>query len=147
MRVDVTASSAAIRRAIGQIRWYDANSRLGAERAIHSAVRRMAYRAKASVPRGRGVLRDSIYYSMKKALLRGEFGAKKPHAHLVEYGTTAHKTVLKNRKALRFNVGGKELFRHSTQVPSIRGRPFMKPAYEAEEPKFLADIEKVLRKT
>lgn len=146
MRVDVTASSQAIREAMSKIDWYDAKSRIGLENAIGSAVRRMAYRAKAKVPRNTGSLRNSIYTSMKKQLLRGEFGAKKPHAHFIEYGTKSHTVQPVNRKRMR--MADRNVIRFTSKkvtVPAQPARPFIEPAYKAEEPKLLADIEKVLK--
>lgn len=148
MRVDVTASAKSIREAINKIAWYDAKSRLGLENAINNTTRRMAYRAKSKVPRGRGVLRNSIYSSMKKGLLRGEFGARKPHAHLIEYGTKAYTVKPKNKKVLRIIDQNVIRFTSKTiTIPAKPARPFIEPAYKAEEPKFLANVEKVLKKT
>lgn len=146
MRVDVTASSKAIQDAMNKISWYDAKSRLGLENAIGRAARRMAYRAKSKVPRGKGTLRNSIYASVKKGLLRGEFGAKKPHAHLIEYGTKAHTVRPVKRKALR--IIDQNVIRFTSKkivIPAQPARPFMEPAYKTEEPKFLDDVKKVLK--
>ena len=147
MRVDVTASSHAIQEAIRQIDWYDAKSRLGLENAISNAVRRMAYRAKAKVPRRTGSLRNSIYTSMKKQLLQGEFGAKMYYAHFIEYGTKAHTVQPVKRKCLTIPDGSVIRFTNNmVAVPAQPARPFIEPAYKTEEPKLLADIEKVLQK-
>lgn len=147
MRVDVTASSSAIREAIKSIDWYDAKSRMGLEKAIGSAVRRMAYKARAKVPRDSGSLRNSIYTSMKKQLLQGEFGARKPHAHLIEYGTKSYTVQPVKRKRMRMADSGVIRFTsRKVTIPARPARPFIEPAYKTEEPKFLSDIKKVLQK-
>lgn len=146
MRVDVTASSKSIQEAINKIAWYDGKSRIGLEKAIGSATKRMAYKAKSGVPRGRGTLRNSIYASMKKGQMRGEFGAKKPHAHLLEYGTKPYTVEPVNRKRLR--IVDHNVIRFTSKkvtIPARPARPFIEPAYKTEEPKFLADVEKVLK--
>lgn len=147
MRVDVTASSKSISDAIKKIAWYDGKARLGAEKAIRGAVRRMAYRAKARAPRASGALRDSIYSSMNSARLQGEFGAKKPHAHLVEYGTKSYTAEPVKKKALRFvNNDVIRFVRKKVTIPARPARPFFEPAYKQEEPKLLNEIERVLKK-
>lgn len=155
MRVDVTASSAAIRKALGDISIYDAKSRLGLERAISNATRRIAYRTRANVPIGpTGNLRKSIYSSFSRVRCAGEVGAARTedsHAHLVEYGVRAHRTFLTGKhsyppaKALRFMSGGKTVFARVTHIPKIPARPFMAPAYKAEEPKLIDEIAKVMK--
>lgn len=85
---------------------------------------------------------------MKKGLLRGEFGARKPHAHLIEYGTKAYTVKPKNKKVLRIIDQNVIRFTSKTiTIPAKPARPFIEPAYKAEEPKFLANVEKVLKKT
>lgn len=157
MRIEVSASNAAIRDAVNNIKLYDAKSRLGLERAIQNATRRIAYRAKKNAPKGpTGNLRKSIRSSFSAKALRGEIKAMRPegsHAHLIEYGVSAHRTYLTGRKSkpghpakvLRFKYGGKTVYARSTQIPGIPARPFMTPAYKAEEPQLLEDIAAVMR--
>ena len=149
MQVDVTTSSQAIHDAVRQIGWYDAKSRLGLERAIGSAVRRMAYKAKTKVPRASGSLRDSIFSSMKKRTLQGAFGAKKPHAHLIEYGVKESVEEPVKAKALEIPIimrSSHVAYRRRAIIPKRGARPFIEPSYKAEEPKLLEDVEKVLKK-
>lgn len=146
MRVDVTASSAAIRKALGDISIYDAKSRLGLENAINKAVKRMAYRTRARVPRRRGALRRSIFMSFSRVKCAGEFGAKKPHAHLVERGTRGHWVKPNKKKALKIvDQHVRRFVRRAVYIPAIPARPFVEPAYKAEEPKLIDEIAKVMK--
>ncbi|MBR4401029.1 MAG: HK97 gp10 family phage protein [Synergistes sp.] len=154
MKVDVSASSAAIRDAVNSIKMYYGKSRLGLERIIANATRRIAYRTKQNAPKGpTGNLRKSIESSFSAKALRGEIKAVMPHAHLVEYGVRAHRTYLTGKhssppaKVLRFKSGGKTVFARSTRIPAIHARPFMGPAYKAEEPRLISEIETLLRRT
>ena len=148
MQVDVTASSEAIRRALRQISVYDARTRIGLETAIHNSVKRMAYGAKSRVPRAQGTLRKSISSSFKTQTCEGKFMAKKPHAHLVEYGTKAHWVQPTKKKALRMvGLGIVRFVQRKVLIPAIPARPFMAPAYRADEPRLIAEIEDLLRRT
>lgn len=157
MLVEVSASSAAIRDAVNNIKLYDAKTRLGLERVISNATKRIAYRSRRNAPKGpTGNLRKSIRSSFSAKNLRGEVGAMKTkgnHAHLIEYGVHAHRTFLSGRKSkpgrpakvLRFWKGGTAHFARVTHIPAIPARPFMTPAYKAEEPKLLMDIAQVMK--
>ena len=52
----------------------------------------------------------------------------------------------KNKKALSISAGGDLLLRKSAKIPARKGRPFIKPAFDAEEPKLISNMKKVLNK-
>lgn len=65
--------------------------------------------------------KGTVYASLKVG------GRKAPHAHLVEFGTAAHKIRPKSQKALSF--GGKAA--REVDHPGARPQPFMRPAADS----------------
>jgi hypothetical protein len=54
---------------------------------------------------------------------------------------------LKNKKALTIPAAGvRWCFRKSAKIPARKGRPFIEPSFEAEEPKIVSSMKKVLNK-
>lgn len=77
---------------------------------------------------------------------KGWLKLKPPYAHIVEFGAKAHIVRAKNKKALSISAGGDLLLRKSAKIPARKGRPFIKPAFDAEEPKLISNMKKVLNK-
>lgn len=151
MYVNISATNAEISAALKKISIYDGKTRLKLEKAIDLGTKAMARRARSKVPVDSGTLKASIFSSFKKEKMAGYFGAKKPHAHLIELGVKASvdqpmkHLVFKNRRFLRFyNSGGDAVFARKTVIPARRAQPFIKPSYEAEEPKLIARVRKAV---
>ncbi len=144
----------AIREALKTIRMYDGKTRLGLERAINNGIKRMAASAKRRVLVGRGTLKKSIFSSFRKYEYYtrgpvGYFGAKAPHAHLIEKGVAKSEVKPDRKKALRItgkniveNASSMVIFAARATIPSRRGRPFIEPAYEEERLQLIRDIKK-----
>lgn len=66
------------------------------------------------------IKRGTVYASVKAG------GRKAPHAHLVEFGTKAHKIVAKKQDALAFN--GQVV--REVDHPGAKEQPFMRPTFD-----------------
>lgn len=151
MYVNISVSNSEIRAAMKKIEFYDGKTRLKLEKAIDLGTKAMARKARSKVPVGYGTLKNSIFSSFKKERMAGYFGARKPHAHLLELGVKSSvvkpkkRLFLKNRRYLRFfNSGGDAVFIRKAVIPARRAQPFIKPAYEEEEPKLIARVRKAV---
>lgn len=152
IKADVEAL--AIRDALNAIRIYDGKTRLGLERAISNGVRRMAESAKRRVPVGKGTLKKSIFSSFRKHEYYtsgpvGYFGAREPHAHLIEMGVARSKETPDRKKALRItgtnivtNASSMVIFAAKAMIPQRRAQPFIEPAFDEERPQLIRDIKK-----
>ena len=148
MRVVIDASTnEEVRKAVQSIALYDGKSRIAVENAINKSVKRMAGNAKKRVPVRRGALKASIFSSFTKQPLQGCFGAKKPHAHLMEYGVRATLVVSKKKKPLRFFPAGTmgAVYSRSARIPARKARPFIMPAYEEGKPCLFDMLKKALQ--
>lgn len=87
-----------------------------------------------------GKLRDSIgVRPMKRKRYGSEvsIGPNAPHAHLVEFGTEAHRIDAAPGSVLR-NVN--TVFGMEVEHPGARPRPFFRPAWEVKGSTVLADL-------
>jgi len=119
------------------------------KRAAKMAVKPMMKIAKARAPHKSGFFKKSIISKLKTykrnatvIVIMGPENKKDPQtgenpaniAHLIEYGTAAHKIVPRDIKSTPgMPVGGNEmgvLFRGSVNHPGIKAQPFMRPAYD-----------------
>lgn len=101
--------------------------------ALRAGVNEFKDEAKVRVPVDEGDLRASfrtttrsrrgtVYVSLKVG------GKKAPHAHLVEFGTAAHKIMAKKQDALAFNgVAVREV-----DHPGAKPHPFFRPAFDTK---------------
>jgi len=152
--VKASVDSLEVQEAIKAIRMYDGKARLGLERAINNGIKRMADSAKRRVPVGRGTLKKSIFSSFRKHEYYasgpvGYFGAKKPHAHLIEMGVARSEVKPDRKKALRItgtnimeNASSMVIFAARATIPSRRAQPFIEPAYDEERPQLIRDVKK-----
>lgn len=99
--------------------------------ALRAGAKVMADSAKANVPKKSGALRKSIRVSASSK--RGRVSATVKagdktayYAHMVEFGTAAHRITPKNAKALGTPGGPRE----SVQHPGAKPKPFMRPAFD-----------------
>lgn len=141
--LDITPSNKELREALSSISIYDAKARLRIESAVETTVKEMARLAREKVPVRSGQLKKSIFSSFKKVGCTGYFGAKAPHAHLIEMGVSASQTKLKTKKLLKFNEG--QTFIKSAEIPKRSERPFIRPAYEQERPAFIRRLAEAVR--
>lgn len=60
----------------------------------------------------------------------GHDSQKAPHAVFVHWGTKAHVIKPKNKKRLRFQVGGGHVFARWVNHPGYKGDPWLKHAFD-----------------
>ena len=73
---------------------------------------------------------------VSKDKISAEFGSKVPYAPAHEYGTGPYEILPTKAKALRFMIGGQEVFAKSVKHPGLKAKPFLAPALEDERPRF-----------
>lgn len=144
--LDITPSNKELREALSSISIYDGKARLRIESAVDTTVKEMARLAREKVPVRSGELKKSIFSSFKKVGCVGYFGAKAPHAHLIEMGVSASQVQPKKKRALRIIDTSVIRFTNKTiDIPARRGRPFIRPAYEQERPAFIRRLAEAVR--
>ena len=135
-----------LQNAVADVERYT-NSKLdGAKRIIVESTVNIQSDAVSLAPVKEGNLKNSIDYNITDNGLTGEIFAGADYAAAVEFGTQPHKIVAKNGKALVFKKDGKTIFAKSVNHPGTRAQPFLFPAWEAEMPKFEANLKKELNK-
>jgi len=101
--------------------------------ALRAGINEFKAEIKQNVPVDSGALRSSVQVSVKSkrgtVYARVKVGGKKaPHAHLVEFGTAAHKIKAKKHHALAF--GG--LTVQEVDHPGAKSHPFVRPAFDSK---------------
>lgn len=103
-------------------------------RKLQSILRLITADAKQRTPVRTGNLRRSIEPDPVTATgpftVSGSVTAHADYAAAVHEGTKPHVIRAKNVKALKFDVGGKTLFRRSVNHPGTTARPFLRNAAE-----------------
>jgi len=134
-----------LNKALKQISFYDGKTRLKVEAAISSGAKRVASDARRKVARDTGALRKSIKSSFTKKNCTGYAKAMSPVAHLIENGVKMSVAKPKRKKVLRINARGMVRYTKQAVIPRRRPRPFLAPAYEANESRIIDDIKKAVR--
>lgn len=118
--------------------------------ALRAAGRDMRDEMKRQVPVETGDLKRSIKVITAKAAGRdkrnvrvGVFGKEVPLAHLVEFGSAAHKIATKVKRVL-FDAGAGKFFGREVSHPGTPARPFIRPAADAQAGRAVETIGKVL---
>lgn len=133
-------------RCMRQLGAFDGRARLKVEKAIHSGTKAVGRDARQKVPRRTGKLRKSIRTSFKSRTITGTVKAMAPHAHLIELGAKRAIARPKKKKALRIQQFGLNRFAMRAKIPARQARPFMKPAYDANEQRIIEDVKKAVQK-
>lgn len=141
-----TVSNAEISKCIRAIKTYDGKARLGAEKVLQNATRRIAGGARRRVAVASGTLKKSIKSGFSKSKLVGVVRANAPHAHLVEFGANAAIVKAKKGKALKTVVADGYKYFKTARIPKRKARPFIVPAFNAEAPKIVDELKKELSK-
>lgn len=107
--------------------------------------RKVTNRAKVLAPVDTGTLRNSIASDpvpkREGTRLTINVQATANYAYHVNNGTTPHVIRPKNKKALRFSVGGKIVFSKWARHPGSKARPFMTNALKEEGAKAGFNVE------
>ena len=143
MKFLAKVTSSDLTKAMSSISAWDGKTRLAIENALQDSTKNIARGAKQKVAQRSGKLKKSIKTGFDR---RKPEGLVKAKTHIVEFGAKAHIVRAKNKKALSISAGGDLLLRKSAKIPARKGRPFIKPAFDAEEPKLISNMKKVLNK-
>ena len=102
----------------------------GLEGLLRSFAERVVEAARSKAPKRTGYLASQI-----SSVVEGDSAAiyaKAPYSAYVEFGTRPHLIQPRRAKALRFEVGGEEVFATRVQHPGTAPQPYLFPAaYEA----------------
>ena len=146
MKFYAKVTSNDLTKALGSISACDGKTRLAVENALQNGTKAVARGANQRVAQRSGKLKKSIKTGFDRRKPEGMVRAKTPYAHIVEFGSKSYTVRAKNKKALTIPGGSALVLRKSAKIPARKGRPFIKPAFEAEEPKIVSNIRKVLNK-
>lgn len=146
MKFYAKVTSNELTKALGSISAWDGKTRLGIENALQDGTKDIARGARQRVSQRTGRLKKSIKTGFNRRIPEGTLRAKTPYAHIVEFGAKAHMVRPKNKKALTIFADGMVLLRKRARIPAQKGRPFIRPSFEAEEPKIVSNMKKVLNK-
>jgi len=114
--------------------------------ALRAGANEFKEEAKMRVPVDEGDLKASIRVTTrtKKGTVYASLkvgGKRAPHAHLVEFGTKAHKIKAKKQGALSFNgVAVREV-----DHPGAQAKPFMRPAADSRPPQAVTAVAAKIR--
>lgn len=145
MKFYAKVTSNDLTKALSDISAWDGRTRLAVENVLQDSTKNIARSAKQKAAVRSGKLKKSIKTGFDRRKPEGLIKAKTPYAHIVEFGAKAHIVKAKNKKALTIFAGGEELLRKYAKIPARKGRPFIKPAFEQEEPKLISNMKKVLK--
>ncbi|RGY66050.1 MULTISPECIES: HK97-gp10 family putative phage morphogenesis protein [Bacteria] len=146
MKFYAKVTSNDLTKALGSISAWDGKTRLAVENALQNGTKAVARGAKQRVAQRSGKLKKSIKTGFDRRKPEGMVRAKTPYAHIVEFGSKSYTLRAKNKKALTIPGGSALVLRKSAKIPARKGRPFIEPSFEAEEPKIVSSMKKVLNK-
>lgn len=146
MKFYAKVTSSDLTKALDNIDLWDGKMRLSVENALKTGTKNIARGARQRVSQRSGKLKKSIKTGFDRRKPEGVVRAKTSYAHIVEFGSKSYVVRAKNKKALTITGGGEVLLRKNANIPARKGRPFIKPAFETEEPKLVAEIKKVLKR-
>jgi phage gpG-like protein len=139
-----------LNQAVKQISAYDSRTAQRVENQVQKSTKNIGNGARQRVPVRSGDLKKSISTRFDSRSITGYIAAKKPYAHLVEFGHKGGTARPDTKKALKIpwaggmGVGG-ENFAASADIPSVRERPYMRPAFENEKPNLIRGIKEAVK--
>ena len=146
IKLEITPVNRELQAALRSISMYDGKSRLRIEKAVQSAVGKMKYQAEKGISNKSGNLKKSLFSSFHRAECTGYFGAKAPHAHLLEMGVNPSTAKPKKKKTLLLiGIQGNLIYPTRAKIPRRYPRPFIRPAYEKERPGFVSELKKAVK--
>lgn len=138
-----SVSNSEITKALKSIGIYDGKARMAASKVLQNATRRIKNGAVRRVAVRSGELKRSIKSNYSDDKLVGIIRAKSPHAHLVEFGHKGGTVKPKKRKAMKI---GENTFAANAVLPTVKAKPFIIPAFEAEASQIVRDIRNAIQK-
>jgi len=121
----------------------------GTEDVVRSAAKAGEASARVHAPHRSYELRDSIDGFVTESdsnHAEGLVVAGAPHAAAVADGSVPHEIVAKNAEALRFNVGGRTIFRKSVHHPGTKANPYMTYGEEAAEARLVSATDELIER-
>lgn len=148
-----TVRTEGLNQCLKDIHKYNARCRIAVENALQRGTKAVAKSARRRAPVESGGLKKSITSSFKKTTLVGYARAKKPHAHLIEFGAKESVARPKKKPFMQFHksrwkkyTGNKTILRFKKVIiPTRPAKPFMIPAFHENENKIVADVKKGLQ--
>jgi hypothetical protein len=131
-----------VQDAISKIGAFNGRARLRVEKAVRDSTLNIKQGAIERVRVRKGNLRKSIKSSFTASGPSGLVYSKRPTAHLIELGVKPHKISVKEKAALVIN--GTPI-RKDVLHPGFTAKPFLRPAYENEKPKFIKEVEEAVK--
>lgn len=136
--------------ALSKIKAYDGQTAQKIETVVQKSTKNISDGAKRRVPVKTGSLKKSISTRFDAKGPTGYVAARKPHAHLVEFGAKGATEKPDKKKALKIpwsggmGVGG-TYFAKSANIPVRREHPYMRPAFEDEKPNLVKGIKEAVK--
>lgn len=132
-----------IKATLDQLNAYNGKERLRVENVIQSSTKNIARGARNRVPVRTGNLKKKISSRFNRVGKYGPYGtvsARRPYAHLVEFGAKGTTVAPKNKKAMTIDEYGIRRYAQKAKIPARKERPYMRPAFEDEKPKLIRDL-------
>lgn len=139
-----TVSDSELSKCLKQLSLYDGKARLGVEKAISDATKRVRKAARRRVAVRSGALKRSLKSSFSKRTMEGIVKAKQPYAHLVEFGAQPVIIKPKKRHVLKINISVKKQYTKTARIPARQAKPFLVPSFQEEMPNVITEVKKVL---
>ncbi|WP_294000231.1 hypothetical protein [uncultured Megasphaera sp.] len=129
-----TNITAEVKKALGDITKYDADTRQRLDGVIRDMTGRVFEGAVSRVPKKTGKLASSIKQEFRPTPrgLQGYVKAMDPIAHIIEFGAAGSVVIPIRKKAL--HPGAEGWFAAYAIIPQRAAHPFMKPAMDAVRP-------------
>ena len=131
-----------VQDAIGRIGAFSGRARLRVEKAVNDSTLNIKQGAIERVRVRKGNLRKSIKSKFRASGPSGLVYSNRPTAHLIELGVKPHKISVKGKKALIING---DFVRKGVSHPGFAAKPFLRPAYENEKPRFIRNVEEAVK--
>lgn len=129
---------------LNQISAYDGKTAMKIENVVQKSTHNIRDGAKQRVPVRSGDLKKSISARFDSRTITGYVAARKPYAHLVEFGAKGGTVKPKIKKAL--TVPGSETgFATRAKIPQRREHPFMRPAFENEKANLIKGLKEAVK--
>lgn len=144
MEFRVAVTNEELSKCISQISAWDGKTRLRVEAAMRNGTKDVQRQAKQRVAVRTKKLQKSIKSGFSTTRLEGKVYSNVPYAHLVEFGSRATVIRPKKKKALKIPYNGSFTFAKRANIPAKAAHPFMKPAYDYEEPHIIAAVRRAI---
>lgn len=150
----VRVKSGSAKEVFSNLKKYDEKTREKLGKAVNRSLNAIRRGAKTRIHSVSGLLSRRIKKTYDSNVLSGTVRSTAPHAHLIEFGTRAIGETGSKAKPLSKNpvqAKGKAMvipgigFRKSYKHKGMKARPYMRPSFESERPKYIRNIEKAVK--